>query len=569
MAISDPCSPLIDQNPTQCTVTFGRSTFLGRFLVSSLLSSGHWVVRVADTSPLDPSDPPQSSLVTHFQTDFSDRTQLLSSISNSAVVFHVDPTTTSAAASLENFAALHSLGVRGTGNLISACREAGVRRLVYTGSADVVFDGVREISSGDESLPYPDKFEDVLNELRAQIEMMVLSANGVDGMWTCALRPSNPFGPGDSHILPFFVGYARSVCGKLIVGSGQNMCDFTYVENVVHANICAERALQSDSASIAGKPFFVTNDEPVKFWEFFSSILEGLGYQRPTIHLPIKLVLLGVVLTKLIQDKLGLYKTPGPLVSPAIVHALSCTRTFSCSNAKRLLGYSPVLSLEDGVTRTVDSFSELAKNSSFSRERDLKASKADQVLGSGVAANILLWRDEKKTFASLVILFMMFYWFLLSGRTFISSAAKVVLLVSVTLFIHGILPSSMFGMRIEKVPSACFEVSESTMRNLFTLVASIWNEGFYLLKVLAKGDDWELLFKAAASLYFLKLLFHFSLAVLVGAGLTCMFTIFIVYEQCEEEVDRLVTAALVGINYLKRKLLAKIQHFLPTYVSQN
>jgi nucleoside-diphosphate-sugar epimerase len=43
---------------------------------------------------------------------------------------------------------------------------------------------------------------------------------------------------------------------QFVVGSGANMCDFTYVENVAHANICAEQALCSNASSVAGKVRF-------------------------------------------------------------------------------------------------------------------------------------------------------------------------------------------------------------------------------------------------------------------------------------------------------------------------
>lgn len=43
---------------------------------------------------------------------------------------------------------------------------------------------------------------------------------------------------------------------QFVIGSGSNMSDFTYVENVAHANICAEQALSSNAASVAGKVHF-------------------------------------------------------------------------------------------------------------------------------------------------------------------------------------------------------------------------------------------------------------------------------------------------------------------------
>lgn len=62
------------------------------------------------------------------------------------------------------------------------------------------------------------------------------------------------------------------------------MSDFTYVENVAHAHVCAAEALDSRMVSVAGMAFFITNLEPIKFWDFLSIILEGLGYQRYSKH---------------------------------------------------------------------------------------------------------------------------------------------------------------------------------------------------------------------------------------------------------------------------------------------
>ena len=158
--------------------------------------------------------------------------------------------------------------------------------------------------------------------------------------------------------------------------------------------------------------------------------------------------------------------------------------------------------------RTVGSFSELSDNLGFSRkQRSCGPSKADKLLGSGTgdtipllqkknishifllstklneqepwiqflyavvqnsfhcslhsdiyiyllslltcnfstaAADILLWRDEKRTFSFVTVLFLLFYWFLLSDRTFVSSAAKFLLVTSLALFIHGVLPSQVY-----------------------------------------------------------------------------------------------------------------------------
>lgn len=60
-----------------------------------------------------------------------------------------------------------------------------------------------------------------------------------------------------------------------------------------------------------------------------------------------------------------------------------------------------------------------------------------------IVADVLLWRDEKTSFAYFLGLVFLFYWFFLSGSTFISSAARLLLLATLLLCGHGVLPSKL------------------------------------------------------------------------------------------------------------------------------
>ncbi|KAJ0969328.1 hypothetical protein J5N97_022205 [Dioscorea zingiberensis] len=534
MAVSEP-------DRTTVTVFFARTNFLARSLVSRLIVSSSSTVRLADPTRTEPNpflpDLTPSSRTPSFSFSLSDPSPqtLVPSLAGSSAAFLFDPTLGSPAPF--DPLNLYNLTVLTAKRVAAACRLAGVPRLVYSGSAEV------DTGFNDrKSLGW-------LDEFREQAERIVLGSDGVDGLSTCLLRVCYPFGPGDGVFVPFLVRLAKLGLTKFVIGSGQNMCDLTYVENVAHANICAERALESDKTSVAGNsPIFITNHEPVNLWKFISNILEGLGYQRPGIHLPVKFVLHGALLVRWVCTQLGLGKACNPEITLAIIHMLSCTKTFDCSKAQRLIGYSPVVPLEDGVRSTVDSFFQLAaKTPIFSGERDFTSpSKADKLLGNGKVADMLLWRDEKKTFFCIMVLFFLRYWFILSGRTFVSSFAKLLLVVTVILFGHGHLPSSIFGYPLEKLHSSHFEVSEPVLRDLFLTVASAWNKGVCLLKSLAQGDDWNAFFKAVGSIYLLKLLLALPLSVLSGCGLICLFTLFIIYEQFELEVEKIITASTVG-----------------------
>lgn len=429
--------------------------------------------------------------------------------------------------------------------------------------------GANDVSCWDESVAYPDKFVDGLSELRAQVETMVLRASREDGPLTCALRVSNPFGPGDENLVPFLVKGAKEGWAKFIIGNGKNVWDFTYIENVAHASICAELALRLRTPYVAGRPFFITNQKPMKFWDFLSSILEGLGYQRPSIHIPANVVLGLAEIARFFREKLFLCRTSNSFFSSSTLRSFIGTRTFDCSNAERVIGYSPIVSLEDGISLTIASFSQLANCSPSVDQLDLsKPSKAEKLLGNQSVSDLLLWRDDRKTFICLLALFLLHYWFFLSERTFISSAAELLMVFALVLFGHGALPSSMLGFSIEKIPLSFFEIPESTVRKFINAVASLWNLCIFALVTLAQGENWGFFLKVASSLYLFKLLLlRFSLPTASAAGLVCLFSFFIVYEQCEREIESSVAAGARGLQKMKGILMSKLPSSVVKYVS--
>ncbi|XVF84372.1 hypothetical protein PTKIN_Ptkin17bG0031300 [Pterospermum kingtungense] len=533
-----------DWSETRTCVVLGGRGFLGRTLVSRLLRLGGWIVRVVDSSShslqLDPSDSLLSDALCSGEASFChidvrDTSQIIKVTKGADVVFYMEPTDLNA----QDFCTCYMIIVQGAKNVIKACRESKVRRLVYNSSADVVFYGSRDILLGDESFTCPGKFHDILIDLKFQAEGLITLANNIDGLLTCVLRPSNAFGPGDTRLVPLIVNLAKSGLGKFITGNGENMSDFTYAENVAHAHICAAETLDSRIVSVAGKAFFITNLEPVMFWEFVSLILEGLGYQRPFIKAPTWMVSSIFSLLQCIHEELYFRMCKYSVSPHYIVQLASCTRTFDCSAAQKHLGYSPIVYLEDGVKSTIQSFSHLAKDSSFTRCSNInEQSKAEKLLGSGIVADVLLWRDEKRTFACFLTLAFVFYWFFLCGRTFTSSAARLLLLVTVFLYGYGFLSSKICGFAVQRISSSHFEISESVTNSLRSISYS-WNRGVRNIRLLAKGEDWSKFFKVVVFLYFTKWILSYSLAMVIGLALVFTFTAFYGYEQYESEIDGL------------------------------
>ncbi|KAH6833415.1 hypothetical protein C2S53_012637 [Perilla frutescens var. hirtella] len=542
-----------------CVVLGGRG-FIGRALVERLLKVGNWKVRVADSYKSPELKPSESRLVdalssghaAYFQVDVRDKSQIVEAIRGVSVVFFTD----SMDVFPQDFYLCYKVIVQGAKNVVNACRECNVKRLIYNSSADVVFDDVHDIHGGDESLPYSGQFWDMVADLRTQAEALILSANDTDDLLTCALRPCNAFGPGDQQLIPLLVNMAKSNWDKFIIGSGNNLSDFTYVDNVAHAHVCAEESLSSQKETVSGKAFFITNLEPMKFRDFAYLFLGRLGYPRPFINLPAHVANHIFSFIKLLHLK----SDPKKLDSSVSIYKLaSCTRTFSCVAAQKHIQYSPIVSLEEALGLTVDAFSNLAIEPAFMRYKVTDGpSKIENLLGGGQVSDILLWRDEKKTFICFLLLGCLYHWFFLSGNTFISSLAQLLLLIIVLLCGHHVLSLSGYGSIVPRLSSSCFEISEVDVRSLFFSMKCVWDKVGCLIKLLAQGEDWSTFLKVASFMYVFKWIVSQYLIQAVGVALMLVFTLCFVYEQYEEKVDAiaviLYNIASKGSVVLARKL---------------
>ncbi|GMP86912.1 hypothetical protein CsSME_00039506 [Camellia sinensis var. sinensis] len=203
-----------------CVVTGGRG-FAARHLVEMLIRYDMFLVRIADLGlsiKLDPAEEKgilgkaiQSGHAQYVSVDLRDKSQVLEACQGAEVVFHM----AAPDSSINNYELHHSVNVKGTKNVIDACVDLKVKRLIYTSSPSVVFDGVHGIINGDESLPYPAKHNDTYSATKAEGEALVIKSNGSNGLLTCCIRPSSIFGPGDKLLVPSLVSAARAGKSKV------------------------------------------------------------------------------------------------------------------------------------------------------------------------------------------------------------------------------------------------------------------------------------------------------------------------------------------------------------------
>jgi len=236
--------------------------------------------------------------------------------------------------------------VEGTRNVLNACQDRGARRLVFTGSPSVVFDG-RDVEGWDESAPYPERFDSYYSRTKAAAEEMVLSANGLRGLSTISLRPHLVWGPGDTSIAPRVI--ARAKAGKLRrIGGLNKKVDITYVDDAARAHLLAAARLEV-SPSVAGKAYFLSQGDPRPLWEVVNGILAAAGL--PPVERSVSLWAARAAAAGLELSYRALRRRDEPPLTRFLVTQLSTAHWFDISAARRDLGYEPSVPFEEGLKR--------------------------------------------------------------------------------------------------------------------------------------------------------------------------------------------------------------------------
>ena len=212
--------------------------------------------------------------------------------------------------------------VDATLNLLVAARQAGVRRVVYAGSSSVYGDSPT-LPKREEMLPNPISPYAVA-KLAGEHYMRVFSR--VYGLETVVLRYFNVFGPYQdptshySGVLAIFC--RRMLAGEqpTIYGDGEQSRDFTYIDNVVHANLLAADA---PAGKVSGQMMNAATGTRITLNETFGILRELTGYNGKPAY--------GEARAGDIRDSLADIRLAG-----------------------ELLGYEPIVDFREGLRRTVE-----------------------------------------------------------------------------------------------------------------------------------------------------------------------------------------------------------------------
>jgi UDP-glucose 4-epimerase len=216
--------------------------------------------------------------------------------------------------------------VTGTVTLLDAARRAGVRRLVYASSSSVYGDQPtspkRETDRPAPISPY--------GAAKLAAEYYCQAFTATYGFETVAIRYFNVFGPRQdpgspySAVIPLFITAMLSGKRPTVYGDGRQSRDFTFVANVVHANLLA-----ADAPDAAGRVFNAANGRSIDLVELLDALNETLGTDVKPVHEPPR--------AGDIRESLA-----------------------DITQAREVLGYEPQVDFHAGLRRSIDYYRRIA-----------------------------------------------------------------------------------------------------------------------------------------------------------------------------------------------------------------
>ncbi len=302
----------------------GGAGFIGSNLTEALLRLGH-SVRVLDNF----STGRRGNLVFDeaypflevVEGDISDLATCQKAMEGIEYLFH-QAALPSVQRSIEDPLTSHATNTGGTLNLLIAARDAGVRRVIYAASSSAYGD-TPTLPKKEEMVPNP-LSPYALQKLMGEEYCRLFSQ--LYGLETISLRYFNIFGPRQdpnsiySAVIPKFINALVSGRPPIIYGDGEQSRDFTFIENVVHANLLAMNVEQTHG-----------------------EVINVACGRRVSLN----------QLVKILQDIVGSHVSPiyeEPRKGD-VRHSLA-----DIKRAKMLLNYEPKVGIEEGLRRTVEFF---------------------------------------------------------------------------------------------------------------------------------------------------------------------------------------------------------------------
>ena len=316
----------------------GGGGFLGSAITKALIQKGNNVTVIGRRKYFHL--PPSAKTL---QGDIRDYEFIKSCSKDVDIIFH----TAAFAAIWGPTHKFFSINVQGTENIIKACRDNSIPKLVFTSSPSVVF-AHSGLEGVDESAPYPEKYLCEYSNTKAIAEKMVLKEND-SSLCVTAIRPHLIWGPGDPHLIPRIIQKANRN-RLMIVGEGMNQVDMTYIDNAVSAHL---KVALAPNSKVGGKAYFISDDNPVFLWKWINNLLSRLGISVVSRKISYSNAMRLGTFLELVYGVLRLKSEPP--MTRFLASQLATSHYFDISKAKKDFDYHPLVSQKEGINQLISS----------------------------------------------------------------------------------------------------------------------------------------------------------------------------------------------------------------------
>ncbi len=301
-----------------CLVT-GGAGFIGSSLVRGLLKEGK-TVRVIDNLSTGSIANLEGILdqVEYIDGDIRDLSTIQKASESIKYIFH-QAAVPSVPRSIENPVDSNQSNIDGTLNVLLAARDQRVKRVIYAGSSSVYGD-TPDLPKKEDMKPHP-LSPYAVTKLTGEYYCQVFS--DVYGLETVTTRYFNVFGPRQNPesqyaaVIPKFIDAFLRGNSPTVFGDGEQTRDFTFVDNVVHANILCSKAKKT-----SGEVINIATSSRISLNELISILKEITD-----------------------RDIDPVYADPR---KGDVRHSLA-----DISRAQKMIGYQPIVDLNQGLRKTI------------------------------------------------------------------------------------------------------------------------------------------------------------------------------------------------------------------------
>ena len=316
------------------TLVTGGTGFVGTYLVKRLAETGQPIVAlVRDVSTADDiKDLPNVEIV---QGDIRDFPAVQQAMVGVNTVYHLAAEFRSTTISDYD---LNQINVTGTENMLRAAAEASVNRFVHVSTVGV--HGVPDNQPGLENSPYQADNRVAISKTDGEKAVIGMMESGQLPVTVVRTGPG-VYGPGDTRYLKLFKGIKK---GRFIVfGSGEINYQLIFVEDLVDGLILAGTSNQA-----AGEIFIMTGDHAITLNQLVEKVADTVGVNPPRFRFPVMPVYYAGHLCEIICKPFGI----SPPLYRRRVDFFRNSRSFSIDKARRILGFNPKVTYEDGLAKT-------------------------------------------------------------------------------------------------------------------------------------------------------------------------------------------------------------------------